>query len=248
MTWFRVDDTLAAHPKARDAGLAAMGLWAVSGAYASQYLTEGFVPAWYVESWPSGKRHATALVRAGLWTTADGGWRFHQWDERQPTKEQVEADRQKTRERQRRWRESRRDNEVSNGVTDDVANAAPSLPGPTQPVVSSSVRNESSSPLPEAMRIEVLRNALQTHYGKPYTLAEARRTAELVLAGRVDVTDRVQYVMAAVRKEPDRFKPASPVVAEIPAQPQPKLDPDVLAARKAEADRALAEARNARTA
>lgn len=104
MPWFRVDDTLATHPKARAAGLPAMGLWTVAGAYASQHLTEGYVPEWYVDTWPSGRRHAERLVKAGLWIEVPGGWMFHQWDERQPTKAQVEATRKAARDRQRKRR------------------------------------------------------------------------------------------------------------------------------------------------
>jgi hypothetical protein len=62
MSWFRVDDTLAAHPKTRRAGLAAMGLWTVAGSWSSQQLTEGFVPDWFVATWPQGKKLAAQLV------------------------------------------------------------------------------------------------------------------------------------------------------------------------------------------
>lgn len=131
MTWFKVDDTLSNHPKARAAGLPAMGLWVVAGAYASQYLTEGFVPDSYVASWPNGRKHAAALVAADLWMTVDNGWRFHQWDERNPSKDQVEAKRAANRERQRRRRESRQDNDVSHGVTPPVSHNTPTRPDPT---------------------------------------------------------------------------------------------------------------------
>lgn len=138
MPWFRVDDTLSSHPKARAAGLAAMGLWTVSGAYSAQYLTEGHVPEWYVTGWPQGKKLAAQLVTAGLWMPADGGWQFHQWEERQPTKEQVEADRKATRIRQQQWRDRKKakpvtptvTNAVDNTVTNGVTNASPTLPIP----------------------------------------------------------------------------------------------------------------------
>lgn len=143
MPWFKVDDTLANHPKARAAGLPAVGLWAVAGAYASQYLTDGFVPEWYVDSWPDGREYAAELVEVRLWFAEEGGWSFHQWDERQPTKEQVEADRAASRERQRRARDKaklQRDSGVSNGVTDGVTNGdvtpgvtvPPTRPDPTR--------------------------------------------------------------------------------------------------------------------
>jgi len=145
MVWFRVDDTLSAHPKARAAGLPAMGLWSLAGAYAAQYLTEGYVPEWYVLTWTSGRKHADRLVAVGLWEVAPGGWQFHQWAERQPSKAQVEAEREKTRKRQQKWRDEHRDDDPSNAVTNGVTNGsekpfvtgAPTLPIPTHPLSTS---------------------------------------------------------------------------------------------------------------
>lgn len=131
MPWFKVDDTLGSHPKARAAGLAAMGLWVTAGAWSSQHLTEGFVPDWYVKSWPSGQKRAANLVESGLWIAVDSGYRFHQWEERQPTKEQVESERAAARERQRKHRESKRDAVVSHGVTNGVTNRTPTRPDQT---------------------------------------------------------------------------------------------------------------------
>lgn len=143
--WFKVDDLLHGHWKSRNAGLAALGLWVVAGSYASSQLTDGFVPAWFVDSW-SAKRHAARLVAAGMWHVArdaDGlpGWLFHDWDNYQPTREQVLADRARNRQRQTRWRNAVTDG-VSNGVTDgvtdtvtrrvshSVSNGAPTRPRP----------------------------------------------------------------------------------------------------------------------
>lgn len=111
MPWMKVDDALHSHPKARRAGLAAMGLWTLAGSWAMSYKTDGFVPAWYVSSHPSGRRHATTLVEAGLWTpsTRDGedGWDFHDWTDYQPSATDIEADRERARERQRASRARR---------------------------------------------------------------------------------------------------------------------------------------------
>lgn len=144
MPWFKVDDTLHSHPKARRAGMSAMGLWALGGSYASQYVTEGFVPEWFVASWPSGRKLAAELVRAELWRVGEregeAGWWFHDWSHYQPTKEEIERERETTRERQRRWRERSRQarrnavtNGVTNGVGDGVTNGAPSRPVPSRP-------------------------------------------------------------------------------------------------------------------
>lgn len=113
MPWFRTDDTLHSHPKARRAGLPAMGLWVLAGSYSAQYTTEGFVPEWFISAWPQGRRHAATLIEAGLWYASekDGekGWQFHDWEHYQMTLEEVERDRELNRERQRRFREKRRE-------------------------------------------------------------------------------------------------------------------------------------------
>lgn len=145
--WFKVDDNLSNHPKARAAGLPAMGLWVVAGSHCGQYLTEGFVESWYVDTWPNGKKLAAQLVRAGLWETRPDGWQFHQFDERNPSKEKVEADREATRIRVEEWRRKKAEekaiedarNAVTNGVTNGVRNGSvtPSVtlprPDPTRP-------------------------------------------------------------------------------------------------------------------
>lgn len=147
MTWFKVDDALSNHPKARAAGLDAMGLWVVAGAFSGAYLTEGVVPRWYVESWPEGGDLADRLVRVGLWITHVDGWEFHDWLEWNPSRDQVEAERKANRERQARYRDKRRSRDVtppvsdavSNGVSDEetdagtdaATNGAPSRPDPS---------------------------------------------------------------------------------------------------------------------
>jgi hypothetical protein len=113
MPWFKVDDTLHGHPKPRKAGLAAMGLWSMAGSYSSQYVTEGFVPRWFVAGWPSGQKLAIRLVEAEMWSPVvkddEPGWQFHDWEHYQMTREEIEHDKQLNRERQKRFREKRRE-------------------------------------------------------------------------------------------------------------------------------------------
>lgn len=105
MPHFRVDDQLNNHPKARQAGLEAMGLWSVSGSYCMAYLTDGFVPEWYVKSWPKGTTLAKRLVTARLWTPSEHegekGWQFHEFTGpgRQDSRAQIEAEREKWRKK-----------------------------------------------------------------------------------------------------------------------------------------------------
>lgn len=140
MTWFRVDDRLPDHHKARKAGTSAMGLWLLAGAWSAGHLTDGWVPREVALRYGT-ERQAERLVSAGLWSAAevDGepGWVFHQWTEHQPTRDQVQLRRKNAAERQAQWRAKKHDDAgqepVSQGdsrVSDGVSNAAPD---PTRP-------------------------------------------------------------------------------------------------------------------
>lgn len=117
MPFFRTDDQMHGHPKARRAGLAAVGLWDMSGSHSMAYKTDGFVPEWFVTSWPGGRKAAETLVSVGLWHTAtrDGedGYQFHDWLDYQPSADEIERDRERARHRQResrrRLREGKKD-------------------------------------------------------------------------------------------------------------------------------------------
>lgn len=106
MAWFNADDKMHSHPKSRIAGLEAMGLWLLAGTYCTDYLTDGEVPEWFVESWPRGKQLAGKLVKAGFWEAAEDGWQFLSWAEYQRTKEQVLAAKEKAAERKAKFIES----------------------------------------------------------------------------------------------------------------------------------------------
>lgn len=118
MPWFKADDRLPDHRKVRQLGrerLPALGLWLLSGCWSSGALSDGFVPAEVVARWGDPKEQAqNALLRVGLWhpdsEQGEEGFRFHDWPEWQPTREQVETDREAAKVRQRRHRERARTN------------------------------------------------------------------------------------------------------------------------------------------
>lgn len=89
------------------AGLEAIGLWTLAGTYCTDYLTDGAVPEWFVESWPKGKALAGKLVSVGLWATASDGWQFLSWNEYQRTKDQVLVAKEKAAERKAKFIESK---------------------------------------------------------------------------------------------------------------------------------------------
>lgn len=88
MAWFRVEDSFATHPKVLVAGTRAIGLWTLAGTWSAAHLTEGHIPATVVALFGR-PTDAQALVTAGLWDEADGGYRFHDWLHYQPTAAEV---------------------------------------------------------------------------------------------------------------------------------------------------------------
>lgn len=131
MPWFKIDDTFAMHEKVMAAGNPAIGLWARAGAWSMQQLTDGFVPDHVLRVLGTPKERRN-LVEVSLWDEVKGGVQFRNWEERQPTKDQVEAARQAAADRQRHareraksQRESRCDTGVSHGPPD------PTRPDPT---------------------------------------------------------------------------------------------------------------------
>lgn len=102
MPFMLVDDLLNGHRKAREAGLEAMGLWTMAGSHVAQQLSDGVVASYYVTSWPDGRLLAKRLVEAELWHEEGhdcpdcdqppaGDWIFHQWLDRNPSREKVLA-------------------------------------------------------------------------------------------------------------------------------------------------------------
>lgn len=106
MPHFRVDDALHGHPKAQRAGDDAIGMWVRAGSFCMAYLTDGFVPDWWVKQQPKGLAKAKRLIAAGLWhggaeREGEKGYQFHEFigPGRQDSRAEVEADREKWRKK-----------------------------------------------------------------------------------------------------------------------------------------------------
>lgn len=222
MPWFRVDDDLATHPKAITAGNTALGLWVRAGAYSAHYLTEGFIPDGVLALLGGRPRDAAALVTAGLWTKTTGGWRFHQWEDRQPSKAQVEADREAAAERQRRARakareshgKSRRD--VPPPVTRDSRSPRP---GPAQTpylltLVSRLAAGDSDGPPAETI-------AAWQDLAGPRADLEAEAAAYLSRHGDRPPRDERGAWLGWLRKAHERTTPP-PAAAQQPEQACPE--------------------------
>jgi hypothetical protein len=106
--WFKVDDKLHSHKKAARAG-EAMALWVVAGSWCADQLTDGFVPDYIAARLIlNGEQMAERLVGAGLWVEdehdGDKGWRFNDWTDYQPTRDEVESRREYERDKKRKQR------------------------------------------------------------------------------------------------------------------------------------------------
>lgn len=134
MAWFKVDDRLWSHPKWLGLPIEAKALWVSAGSYCAMHETDGEISRQTLAIVLPNSRHtraANALVEAGLWEQENDGYRFHEWAEYQPTKAQLDAERQATKERVKQWRNSQR-NGVTNGVSNSGGNGV-STPAPTRP-------------------------------------------------------------------------------------------------------------------
>ncbi|MFD4444651.1 hypothetical protein ACFWPK_33220 [Nocardia sp. NPDC058519] len=102
------------------AGNAAIGLWTRAGSWSSRELTDGFIPNHMIASMGT-PAQAKKLVQVRLWDKVDGGYQFHQWEERQPfTKADVERKRDEARERMRNVRANKSAGSRDVRANDDV--------------------------------------------------------------------------------------------------------------------------------
>jgi hypothetical protein len=99
MPWFRIDDTFAFHPKVLAAGNAAVGAWVRLGSYCAAHLTDGFVPELMARMIAADC--ITALINARLLVQEPDGYRIHDYLSYQPSKRDVQLDREEARDRRK---------------------------------------------------------------------------------------------------------------------------------------------------
>lgn len=128
MTWVKLDDHIATHPKLLAAGAEPAWLFVAGLGWCNQHLTDGMIPKDTVpvlSNVKSPARCAARLVEAGLWIDRGKEYEVHDFLDYQPSKAQVLSQRDAQRERQRKSRERR-------GVTDGVSADTPTRPDPTR--------------------------------------------------------------------------------------------------------------------
>jgi hypothetical protein len=183
MTWFKVDDGFHSHPKVADletgpAFAESLALWTLAGSWCADLLTDGCVPLAQLRKLvPFDAASAAAeLVRVGLWTRHDGGYRFCDWADYQPTKTEIQARREKAASKVAAWRDRNRVTEpVTEPVTDDECNQVtdedvtrsvtlpPTRPDPTR---STSYSPRASGRSPTGVRAEALRTGFISRFAQ----------------------------------------------------------------------------------
>lgn len=125
VSWFKVDDSFYDHPKFLDVPNAAIGLWAKAGAWCGKHLTDGVIPASQVKLFKGTPSQINALISSGIWIEdrSESGskvYRFHDWNEYQPSREQKLKEREDGAERKRKSRQRKRqEQEERENVTRD---------------------------------------------------------------------------------------------------------------------------------
>lgn len=187
----------------------AVALWVRAGSYCAGHLTDGTVKRSTLRVLGASNDAATELVLAGLWDHGDGSWSFHDWEEYQPTREQVEAEREKARERMRHVRANKE-------RTSPSSSPSPSRPVPSRPdqvttVSQSSYVPEREQPVDNVSRATLgsfgldadgLRTLIHEHTGRTVTPAGALRVAMWLLDKGRNVKQPGAYVNKAIKGSP----------------------------------------------
>ena len=196
MPWAKLDDQLHSNDKVEEAGLEAMGLWTLALSHAAALLTDGFVSAERVRRIAGnpkrGVRLAERLCAARLWHRADEpcpaghdecdrtrrstvGYRFHDWDDYQASRDDVEAGRARKKRNleQHRARKSAQSGESGAEATVDEVGVksisgrlqqpagnrgeivAP--PIPSDPIRSDPIRSDAEKAQPETVVLHSIR-------------------------------------------------------------------------------------------
>ena len=154
MTWFKVDDRLAFHPKVLAAGDAAVGGWVRLCAHASGMERDGFLTTPEILCVIS-RRTLSKLLQVRLLDEAEGGYQIHDYLEYNPSAASLRHEREKTAARVAEWRSR---NGVTNGVGNSSGNGVGNTaPVPTRPVPTRKENKdtEGATPLPASAGVSV---------------------------------------------------------------------------------------------
>ena len=141
MTWVRLDDGFADHPKVVAAGHLALVVHVRALCYAARHRTDGAIPTAAAPVLCVGLGPSATLIRAlvenGLWDADDRGWRIHDYLEYNPSRADLEAQ-----------GEAKRAAGIKGGRASAQARAQASGQAPASPSVGRLVQAQSNPPSP----------------------------------------------------------------------------------------------------
>jgi hypothetical protein len=130
VTWVKLDDNFPSNPKVVDLEDAAFRLYVEGLCYCAANLTDGRLTAGALRRL-CGSPSAAELVSAGLWLVTEAGYEVKDYLKYNPSREKVEAERDKAAARKLQWKEratERRSERVANGVRNTHPDPIPSRP------------------------------------------------------------------------------------------------------------------------
>ena len=142
MTWFKVDDQWLRHPKTQALSKDGKLLWLAGGLHCAAHLTDGVIlktSLRLIAAEADVKPTTVAeLIAVGLWHEESDRYIVHQWLDYQPSREQVEGDRAKARERMKNKRSSSGEVPPNVPPNNGRSSASPTRPDQTSPSTSRS--------------------------------------------------------------------------------------------------------------
>jgi hypothetical protein len=110
-----------------------MGLWIMAATWCADNLTDGLIEDHEVDELGGTSEQASALVSCGLWLRTESGYQFHDWQDYQPSREEILAKRESDRKRKAKWRESHRDSDGTFASVTPESQRSHTIPDPTRP-------------------------------------------------------------------------------------------------------------------
>lgn len=204
MPFFQVDDQFHSHPKTAWLSDAAVALWTRAGSHCAAYLTDGFVDSDTVKRLGGKPKAIEQLltVRAPfsspLWYRVEGGFQFHDWDNYQPTSEDVKENRRKARERMRAVRANKARTFDGSSAEVRVAQSSPSQSKPLNHLSNVSHLPERAGEIDQTRVIA----AVQKHCGRDCTPPLAWLIIGTVMErAKQKPKDATAYVLRAIESD-----------------------------------------------
>lgn len=157
MQWFKISSNFWCNPKWLKVSDSAKALWVASASWSAQNDTFGEVPDTFLKTFKPVARPTKAakeLVDAGLWEVTPQGYRFHDWNDYNPSREEWEKGKTATKNRVKKHRQ----NQSANPVLEAVENEENQTPD----AVDNSVEKEKISRNFEETSEKLQRNSRET--------------------------------------------------------------------------------------